>query len=65
MVAESQEKQSQSKPILERMNVNFCATGYYESKPAIRVAGKPTFAATKGPVVCVDSIDRNIYNRPT
>ncbi|MBA7620416.1 hypothetical protein ES703_27765 [subsurface metagenome] len=35
---------TQSKPILERMNVNFCATGYYESKPAIRVAGKPTFA---------------------
>ena len=26
-------KQSQSKPILKRMNVNFCATGYYESKP--------------------------------
>jgi len=39
---------TQSKPILERMNVNFCATGYYESKPAIRVAGKPTFAVRKG-----------------
>ncbi len=25
--------QSQSKPILERMNVNFCAKGHYESKP--------------------------------
>ena len=24
--------QTQSKPILERMNVNFCVTGYYESK---------------------------------
>jgi len=24
---------TQSKPILERMNVNFCAAGYYESKP--------------------------------
>ena len=47
MAAESQEKQSQSKPILERMNVNFCATGYYESKPAIRVAGKPTFAVAE------------------
>jgi len=32
MAARSQEKQTQSKPILERMNVNFCATGYYESK---------------------------------
>jgi hypothetical protein len=32
--------QTQSKPILERMNVNFCAAGYYESKP--------TFAVRKG-----------------
>jgi len=56
-------KQSQSKPILERMNVNYCATGYYQSKSAtcacatcgeantgagIRVAGKPTLAVQKG-----------------
>ena len=33
--------------MLERMNVNFCATGYYEGKPAIRVAGKPTFAVRR------------------
>jgi hypothetical protein len=26
-------KRTQSKPILERLNVNFCATWYYESKP--------------------------------
>jgi len=26
-------KQTQSKPILKGMNVNFCAAGYYESKP--------------------------------
>jgi len=39
--------QTQSKPILKRMNVNFCATGYYESKPAICVAGKPTFAVAE------------------
>jgi len=32
--------QTQSKPILERMNVNFCTAGYYESKP--------TFAVRKG-----------------
>ena len=50
MAAESQEKQSQSfdlaqdgsKPILKRMNVNFCATGYYESKPKFTVReGRP------------------------
>jgi len=29
MAARSQEKQTQSKPILKRMNVSFCATGYY------------------------------------
>jgi hypothetical protein len=32
--------QTQSKPILERMNVNFCAAGYCEIKP--------TFAVRKG-----------------
>lgn len=32
-----------TKPILKRMNVNFCARGCYDSKPAIRVACKPTF----------------------
>ena len=32
--------QTQSKPILERMNINFYATGYYKSKP--------TFAVRKG-----------------
>ena len=31
MAAASQEKQTQSKPILKQMNVSFCATGYYES----------------------------------
>ncbi len=30
--ANSNPIRTQSKPILERMNVNFCATGYYESK---------------------------------
>jgi hypothetical protein len=25
-------KQTQTNPILERMNVNFCSTGYYKSK---------------------------------
>ena len=45
--SEPYSKQSQSKPILERMNVNFCATGYYESKPAIRAAGKPTYAVRR------------------
>jgi len=29
--------QTQTKPILERMNVNFCAAGYYESKPTFAV----------------------------
>jgi len=34
--------QSQSKPILKRMNVNFCAAGYYESKPTFPVRkGRP------------------------
>jgi len=32
-------KQTQTKPILERMNVNFCVTVYYESKP--KAAEKP------------------------
>jgi len=40
MAAAGHEKQTQSKPILKRMNVNFCATGYYESKA--------TFAVRKG-----------------
>ncbi len=34
------ENKPNSNPILERMNVNFCAAGYYESKP--------TFAVCKG-----------------
>jgi len=32
MAAQSQEKQTQSKPILKRMNVNFCVIGYYDSR---------------------------------
>ncbi len=40
--------QSQSKPILKRINVNFCAAGYYESKqkalkkpPLLKVNSEP------------------------
>jgi hypothetical protein len=39
-LGENKPKQTQSKPILERMNVNFYATAYYDSKP--------TFAIRKG-----------------
>ncbi len=38
-------KQTQSKPILERMNVNFCAAGYYESKPTF-AANNPNLDIT-------------------
>ncbi len=38
-------KQTQSKPILERMNVNFCAAGYYESKPTF-AANNPNLEFT-------------------
>ncbi len=36
-LGENKPNQSQTKPILERMNVNFCATGYYESKSTFAV----------------------------
>jgi len=37
--------QTQSKPILEGMNVNFCAAGYYESKPTF-AANNPNLDIT-------------------
>jgi len=37
--------QTQTKPILERMNVNFCATKYYESKPTF-AANNPNLEFT-------------------
>jgi hypothetical protein len=38
-------KQTQSKPILKGMNVNFCTTGYYESKPTF-AANNPNLGIT-------------------
>jgi len=38
-------------PILERMNVNFCATGYYESKPTF-AANNPNVEITTALEFC-------------
>ena len=38
-------KQTQTKPILKAMFVNFCATGYYESKPTF-AANNPNIDIT-------------------
>jgi len=52
MAAESKEKQSQSKPILKRTNVNFCTTGYYESKPTFAVReGSPNNPNVELPLI--------------
>jgi len=61
MAAQNQEKQTQSKPILKRMNVNFCAAGYYESKPTFAVRkGRPNNPALP-PAAMPDKIALKIH----